>query len=475
MADLYGADYYGDDLYGVDVPGQLSARGRSYSGGRSLLRGQSTLGALSRSTTGGRAGVSVTKGLAASSAQTGSLLGDNTTINGDFSQGSTGWEMDAGWSIQNGRAELAGDGTPEVLRQENTVQTGVTYWIEFDVFSDAAPIGIQDNSGSVILGGTSGRVSGQWTADRPELEFKRNSGVANGWVDNIVVREMRTVRLAGKSGGYATTSSFKPLAALGQNFSGGSATPSITRPVAARTSASSDGYGTPYVRKKLTASISAVSGGYAGVTLNVVYVGAAASALSGGRAGPNYVLGPGALSTTSSVGTAAATTLRRAAARASVTSGGSAMVAYFKNLATYEGSTSGGYAAGRRRRKFAAVSSNVSVGRAAASVSRTAGLSVSSNQTVGTAGVKRIRGVAAQLDVVSSGLSRPNYLRGIGARSDSTSGHVMSMNVSYKGVAKASAVSGGRAKMTNLWRVQKDPTNAWTLVGHPYDEFRGNS
>lgn len=475
MADLYGSEYYGGDLYGVDVPGQLTARSRSFSGGRSLLRGQSTLGARSDTVSDGWAGVSVRKGLAARSAQTGTLLGDNVTINGDFSQGNTGWEMDAGWSIQNGRAELAGDGTPEVLRQENTVQAGITYWIEFDVFSDAAPIGIQDNTGSVILGGTSGRVKGQWTADRAELEFKRNSGVANGWVDNIVVREMRTVRLAGKSGGYATTAAYKPLAALGQTFSGGSATPSITRPVAGRISADSDGYGTPYVRKKLVAQINAVSGGRAGVTLNVVYVSAVAQVFSGGRARPDYTLGAGASAASTSVGRAAMSGTRNTAARASVTSGGTAPARFYTNLAGTSSSVSGASARARRRRKFAAIASATSTGRAAATVRRTAGLGVSGNATAGVAGVKRIRGVAGQIGALSGASNLPHYTLGAGARSDSTSGTRINMNVSYKGKAAIAVTSGGKAMLTNLWRIQRDKASVWTLVGHPYDEFRGNS
>lgn len=115
-------------------------------------------------------------------------LGVEKVSNGTFDN-SSNWLLGVGWSIQNGRAELASDGSPASLQQNNVFEVGKTYIIEFDVFSDSSPIGIQNLAGQIIASSASGKVRLVFTTDTPHLSFKRVFGSPNGWIDNISVKE----------------------------------------------------------------------------------------------------------------------------------------------------------------------------------------------------------------------------------------------------------------------------------------------
>lgn len=112
--------------------------------------------------------------------------------NGTFDTNINGWTaLNGGWSWDNGRARLSGDGTVQTFRQ-TCLQVGKFYRIEFDVMVETSgTIGFENNGGAVIAGGTSGRIVAYWLADRTTLSFKRTGGgIVNGWLDNVSAKEV---------------------------------------------------------------------------------------------------------------------------------------------------------------------------------------------------------------------------------------------------------------------------------------------
>lgn len=118
-------------------------------------------------------------------------VGSELVVNGDFSQGSTGWNWTAGWSIAGGKAVLAGDGTPQTLVQWGRVNPSDTYLCSFDVSTDKNKIGLQTQGGVVVLEGSTGTVTGVVKLAHTGVSFKRSpGGVVNGWIDNVSVKKI---------------------------------------------------------------------------------------------------------------------------------------------------------------------------------------------------------------------------------------------------------------------------------------------
>ena len=58
---------------------------------------------------------------------------EELVINGDFSNGSTGWTLGAGWTIENGTAAYIGDGSFQPIVTSATIRNGFTYEIKFNL------------------------------------------------------------------------------------------------------------------------------------------------------------------------------------------------------------------------------------------------------------------------------------------------------------------------------------------------------
>ena len=113
-------------------------------------------------------------------AQDNAWLGGELVTNGGF-DADTDWTKDAGWTISGGLANLAGNGTPEALRQNGVMTVGLKYSYGFNPVADSSAIGFQDSSGVLVDSGSDGaRVSGSFTTDTTYLLFKRASGIVTG-------------------------------------------------------------------------------------------------------------------------------------------------------------------------------------------------------------------------------------------------------------------------------------------------------
>jgi len=114
-------------------------------------------------------------------------LSSELITNGDFEDGSTGWTIEAVWTIQDGVASGNGaNGSSQELTQSNVTTIGKTYKVTYDILNYI--------SGSVIVGSGStqngnGTVTEYWEATQPNLKIR---GIAffNGDITNVSVKQV---------------------------------------------------------------------------------------------------------------------------------------------------------------------------------------------------------------------------------------------------------------------------------------------
>lgn len=143
--------------------------------------------------------------------------GQNLMVNGDFSDGTTGWELEvtgvATWSIVNGEADVQiADGgnsaTSIQLRQSGLkIEKGKTYQVSFEAYADAKRSIKADvirnvpqyNAYSRIktfrLTTTKTRYSFQFTMDQnmdndARLRFGLGNSIIGVRIDNVLIREI---------------------------------------------------------------------------------------------------------------------------------------------------------------------------------------------------------------------------------------------------------------------------------------------
>jgi hypothetical protein len=119
----------------------------------------------------------------------GDYLGSELVVNGNFATDLSSWlAPGGGWTYDNGKALLTGNGGAQTLRQGSIGSVGLKYLSSFDVNADS-DIAIVDGSGSVISQGSVGNITGDFTQVlNAQIEMKRVSGVVNGTVDNVSVK-----------------------------------------------------------------------------------------------------------------------------------------------------------------------------------------------------------------------------------------------------------------------------------------------
>jgi hypothetical protein len=114
-------------------------------------------------------------------------LGSELVTNGDFEDGSTGWVIEAVWTIQDGYASGNGaNGASQELTQSNVTTIGKTYKVTYDISNYV--------SGDVVVGSGdlqsgNGTVTEYWEAVQPTLKIRGNN-FFNGDIDNISVKEV---------------------------------------------------------------------------------------------------------------------------------------------------------------------------------------------------------------------------------------------------------------------------------------------
>ena len=116
-------------------------------------------------------------------------LGSEEVLNGDFSNGSTDWTLQTGWSVVSGYANCDNSGTgSRNLRQNSIVEVGKTYEVKFD-------LNVTSGTLYIIFGGTTGLTESKSytlirTSSGTDLQFRNSTGNFIGTIDNISVKEV---------------------------------------------------------------------------------------------------------------------------------------------------------------------------------------------------------------------------------------------------------------------------------------------
>lgn len=120
-------------------------------------------------------------------------VGPELVTNGDFSSGSTGWSVPAGWAVSSG--VCVATTTSASFKQIATVCTaGKSYRVEFDWTHGGGTLYVRVGAGTATTFTTSGRKSVVLTANGIN-GFESYGGTVSGTIDNISVRELTGAHL----------------------------------------------------------------------------------------------------------------------------------------------------------------------------------------------------------------------------------------------------------------------------------------
>ena len=138
----------------------------------------------------------------------GLVLGPELVTNGDFSNGSTGWVLDPGWTVSGGVASVNTPGAPRYLRQLGKLTVGKTYLVTYTTaVTSGGNFGAGFGWSPQIANTTSGTYTARLTAATTDILFYANSdSIAS--IDNISIKE-----LAGNHAFQATSASRPVLSA----------------------------------------------------------------------------------------------------------------------------------------------------------------------------------------------------------------------------------------------------------------------
>jgi len=123
-------------------------------------------------------------------------IGSEEVVNGDFSNGSTGWVLASGWSVSGGKAVSNGVSSSSYLYQENILTLGATYKITVDVTRNSGEVRVYITSSVTQTINSSGTFTFYATCDRPDLTLYFQSIYFNGSIDNVSVKEYNDKNLA---------------------------------------------------------------------------------------------------------------------------------------------------------------------------------------------------------------------------------------------------------------------------------------
>jgi hypothetical protein len=119
------------------------------------------------------------------------VLGGDVVVNGDFEDGLTDWEVTtAGQTVEvvAGRLHIVTDGTGAGVQQE-TLPAGVPVMLEFDYEAVSGSLKVQIGSESFVAD-TTGHYIFYGVPANNNLFAYRNSGAAEGFFDNISVKQV---------------------------------------------------------------------------------------------------------------------------------------------------------------------------------------------------------------------------------------------------------------------------------------------
>lgn len=120
--------------------------------------------------------------------------GPELVTNGDFSNGSTGWNVGTLWTVANGEATIVSTGAASGFSQNGVFEIGKAYEVTFKATVRSGSVKIESSGGGTeVLINTTGLYVEHITATRTDLYFNRVSS-CNITIDNISVREVPKIQ-----------------------------------------------------------------------------------------------------------------------------------------------------------------------------------------------------------------------------------------------------------------------------------------
>jgi hypothetical protein len=122
----------------------------------------------------------------------GLALGPDLVVNGDFSNGTTGWTFEAGWSVTGGKAVATAVTNSAIYQEVTGAEIGVTYLLEFDLSGiTSGEISVQlSNNGEAVQFYSNGRKQIRTVFVNNKFVIFLGLVSFTGSVDNISIREI---------------------------------------------------------------------------------------------------------------------------------------------------------------------------------------------------------------------------------------------------------------------------------------------
>jgi len=127
---------------------------------------------------------------------TGRTIGPNVVVNGDFSNGLTGWATTQPTSgevaVVGGRCHVySANGSFCQVQQPAILTIGKVYLLEFDLDPITGQCAVND--GNLVYGtfdSFAQKISFTFRATSALIQFKRAAGITEFYIDNVVIREL---------------------------------------------------------------------------------------------------------------------------------------------------------------------------------------------------------------------------------------------------------------------------------------------
>jgi len=126
--------------------------------------------------------------------ETSEILGREEVLNGDFSDGTTGWLIGDGWDVTNNRLNVDTDYGSLFARQNSILEIGKTYVMTLDVSLDVGEIKFESGGApNFIITTSDTTISHTFVATLADVVFRRNVVPTRGYIDNISIKELTQI------------------------------------------------------------------------------------------------------------------------------------------------------------------------------------------------------------------------------------------------------------------------------------------
>ena len=123
-----------------------------------------------------------------------SVANQDKVVNGDFSDGTTGWSIEDGWNVTNNRLNVDTDDGNLFAKQFSILEVGKTYVLTLDVSLDVGEIKFESGGApNFIITTSDTTISHTFVATVADVILRRNVVTTRGYISNVSVRELNQI------------------------------------------------------------------------------------------------------------------------------------------------------------------------------------------------------------------------------------------------------------------------------------------